>query len=147
MIKKCFILFFLVALLSGCATLANGPLFTKAPMAPTNKGTLYLFRPRSSLGKTPLVKINGKPFVALTVLGYSYVYLSPGVYQLVFYYGTFGDNFISEIEIKQGQDTFLQYYAYGFGSGQGVRDFSSAQALEELKMYRYIQPLNTDFKN
>lgn len=142
MIKKHLILFCLVGILSGCATYAAGPLFNQAPLSPDNKGTLYVFRTKSG-GPTPIVKINGKPFVALSVLGYSYAYLSPGIYRLTFEYGAFGDNFISEIEIKEGQEVFEEYSPNGFG--QNLREIPKTQALDEMKPYRYINPLNTDF--
>jgi len=143
MIKKYLILFCSVLMLSGCATCATGPLFTQASPSLDKKGTFYIFRAKTTLGVTPTVKINGKPFVALTALGYSYVYLSPGIYRLTFYYGSFGNNFISEIEIKEGQELFAEYYAYGIG--QSLREIPKTTALDEIKDCRYVAPLSTDF--
>ena len=141
MIKKYLILFLLIGIVSGCAaTLATGPLFSEAPPSTGNKSTLYVFRTKSSwLAPKLTVKINGKPLVALDSLGYSYAYLSPGIYRL-----TFDSGFITEIEIKEGQDLFVECHAAN-GFGEGTRDVPKTQALDEIKNYRYVNPLNTIF--
>lgn len=141
MIKKYLILLCFFTTLSGCATYATGPLFNQAPPSPDKMGTLYVFRSKVSVGASiPTVKLNGKPFVNLTAMGYSYAYLSPGVYQLTFENGSF-KYFITEVEIKEGQDLFVEY-SEPFSR---LREIPKTRALEEVKQYRYVNPLNTDF--
>lgn len=141
MIKKYLILFCLILLLSGCATYSTGPLFTQAPPSPEKKGTLYVFRSKVSLAMSiPTVKLNGKPFVNLTAMGYSYAYLSPGVYQLTFERGNY-KNFITEIEIKEEQELFVEYNE----PFSRLREIPKSQAIDAVKEYRYVVPLNTEF--
>ncbi len=141
MIKKKIILFSLILIFSGCATYSTGPLFSMAPAPPDKRGTLYVFRSKVSVGASiPAVKINGKPFVNLTAMGYSYTYLSPGVYQLTFENGNY-KYFITEIEIKEGEELFVEY-SEPFSR---LKEIPKAQALDEVKDYRYVEPLNMSF--
>jgi len=142
MIRRFLILFCFVSVLSGCATCANGPLYTKAPATLDKKGTLYIFRTKATLGTTPIVKINDKPFVKLTAAGYSYVYLKPGIYRLSFLY-KFGGGFISEIEIKEGQEFYAEYYTSGMG--ENFKEIPADAAFCEIDSCRYIVPINSDF--
>lgn len=143
MIKKYLILFCLILIVSGCATYAAGPLFREAPVSNDGKSMLYVFQIKSPLVYAPIVKINNKPFVRLTKMGYSYAYLFPGVYKLTFDYGGLEGVFISEVEIHAGRETYVEYYGGGFE--KRLRELSKAQAIDELKDFRYIEPLNTEF--
>lgn len=143
MIKKYLILFCLVLMLSGCATYATGPLFREAPVSSDKESTLYIFQVKSPLVYSPIVKINDKPFIRLTKMGYSYAYLSPGIYKLTFDYGGTEGDFISEIEIHKGKETYMEYYGDGFE--KRLRELPREQALDELKDFKYIEPLNTEF--
>ncbi len=134
-----------VLIFAGCATYAKGPLFTEAPPSPNQKSTFYIFRAKTFGAGTPKVKINGQPFIDLTEMGYSYTYLSPGIYRISFDYGVFaGTNFITEIEMKEGKDLYLFYS--GNGVGDNVLEMTKEQASEQIKKYRYIEPINKDFK-
>lgn len=130
-------------MVSGCATYATGPLFKQTPAPPNHKSTLYVFHPKSTIFYTPLVKIDDKPFVKLTQLGYSYAYLSPRVYRLTFKYGGGAGAFISEIEVKGGQPIFVKYFSNGFG--ETLKEVPEIEALNEIKEYRYVEPVQTEF--
>lgn len=144
MTKKHIILFcFILALISGCATYATGPSFKEAPLANNRKSTLYIFQVKSPLVYAPIVTINDKPFVKLTKMGYAYAYLSPGVYKLTFHYGALEGDFITEIEIHEGKDIYIEYY--GGGYDKHLRELPKEQALVVLKDFKYIEPLSTDF--
>lgn len=141
MTKKYLILFCLILMVLGCVTYSTGPLFIQAPPSPDKMGTLYVFRSKVSVGSPiPTVKLNGKPFVNLTAMGYSYAYLSPGVYQLTFERGNY-KNFITEIEIKEGQELFVEYNE----PFSRLREIPKSQAINAVKEYRYVEPLNTEF--
>lgn len=145
MIKKYLSIFILLVFLSGCATYANGPAFTQAPTPPEKKSTFYIFRAKAKWGSSannPMVKIDGKSFVKLTTLGYSYAYLSPGIHKLTFNNGGAWDNFITEIRVKEGEDLFIEYIDYG---NQSLRTLSKAKALEEAQNYKFVEPINTNF--
>lgn len=141
MIRKYLILICLSLMVSGCATYATGPLFNQAPPSSDKMGTLYVFRSKVSLGASiPTVKINGKPFVNLTAMGYSYAYLHPGVYRLTFENGSF-KYFITEIDIKEGEELFEEYNEV-FST---LREVPKSRVFEAVKDYRYVAPLNADF--
>lgn len=142
MTRRYLILFCLIITVSGCATYATGPLFKQAPTPPDKMGTLYVFRSKVSLGASiPTVKINGKPFVNLTAMGYSYTYLSPGVYRLTFENGNY-QRFITEIEIKEGEELFEEY-SEPFSR---LREIPESQAIDAVTNYRFVVPVNTEFK-
>ncbi|MBF0388103.1 MAG: hypothetical protein HQL20_09675 [Candidatus Omnitrophica bacterium] len=133
----CFVMF-----ISGCATCASGPLFAPASPSPDKKSVLYVYRNIGSLGVAPTVKINGKPFVVLTSGGYSYAYLSPGIYKLTFQWmGGLGYTFTTQIEIKPGEDLFEKHYS----TSVIMEDIPADQGLEDIKQYRYVPTLNSDF--
>ena len=141
MTKKHLIVLCLILVISGCATYATGPLFRQAPPAPDKMGTLYVFRSKVSLGASiPTVKINGKPFVNLPAMGYSYAYLSPGVYRLTFENESF-KYFITEIEIKEREELFEEF-SEPFSR---LREIQKSKAPDLVKDYRYVGPLNTEF--
>lgn len=141
MTKKYLVLFCLILIVAGCATYATGTLFRQASPSPDKMGTLYVFRSKVSLGASiPIVKINGKPFVNLMAMGYSYVYLNPGVYRLTFERGSF-KYFITEFEIKEGQELFEEYDEVF----SRLREIPMSKAFDIVKHYRYVAPLNTEF--
>ena len=129
-------------ILTGCATNATGPMFSQAQDAPSNMGTLYVAKSEAPF-MTPLtvVEINDKPFVSLAGKGYSYVYLAPGVYRLSFV-GATTVLFMTEIEIKAGQNLFEYYNGFNFS----VAELSPYQAPDYLKDFHYVTPMNTSFK-
>lgn len=143
MIREYMALSCLVLMASGCATYATGPLFKQAPIPPGKKSLVYVFHEKSPLVYTPTVKINGEPFVKLTKLGYSYAYLSPGIYRLTFQYGGFEGAFITEIEIKEGRQIFLKYFSSGFDIS--LKEVPETEALNEIKEYKYVEPFRTEF--
>jgi len=144
MIRKCMIIIGLSIALSACAAkYATGPLFSEAPPPPLKKSILYIYRVDSPLVWTPIVRINDKPFVELAKLGYSYTYLSPGIYKLTIEYGGKASAFITEFFIEEGQEVFKKYY--DSGSQKLLTDLPKTKALDEIKEYRYIEPLNTRF--
>ncbi|MDP2906010.1 MAG: hypothetical protein Q8O22_06910 [Candidatus Omnitrophota bacterium] len=129
----------ILVLLSGCATYASGPLFKEAPLPSNDMGTLYVFRSKASLGAlVPTVKIDRRPFVKLTAMGYSYTYLSPGVYRLTFENGNY-QRFITEIEIKEGQELFIEY-SEPFST---LREIPKSQVSDVVKNYRYVAPVSS----
>lgn len=141
MTKRYLILFCLILAISGCATYATGPLFKQATAPPDKMGTLYVFRSKVSLGMPiPTVKINGKALVNLTAMGYSYTYLSPGVYRLTFENGNY-KLFITEIEIKEGEELFVEYLE----PFSRLRELPKSQALDAVTNYRFVAPRNTEF--
>lgn len=144
MIRKSIALFCLVLTISGCATYATGSLFQQAPAPTEKKSILYVFHPKSTIVYTPLVKINDKPFVKLTQMGYSHAYLSPGIYRLAFKYGGGAGTFISEIEVKGDQPIFVKYFSTGFG--KSLKEVPETEALHELKEYRYVEPIQIEFE-
>ena len=144
--KKWFLLIFLILIISGCATTANGPLFKEAPVSGDKKSTLYIFQVKKPLVYPATAKINGKPFVQLARNGYSYTYLSPGVYKLSFDTNVLAlaAGLVSEIEIQEGKDIYLEF---SDGSAQqSLREIPKEQALEKFKNFSYIEPLNTEFQ-
>jgi len=141
--KKLLTLLCLIFVTSGCATYATGPLFKEAPIPNDRKSILYVFQVKSPLVYAPMVKINDKPFVRLTKMGYSYTYLFPGIYKLNFHYGGLEGDFFSEIEIKESQEIFIEYYASGFE--KWTREVPKKQALDQFKDFRYIVPVNNEF--
>ena len=146
MIKRNFLMLSFVLILSGCATYATGPLFMEAPPSPDKKSTLYIFRAKTIEMGTPKVKINGEPFVDLKAMGYSYAYLPPGIYRISFDYGAFaGGGFITEVEMKEGKDLYVLYS--GNGMANNVVEMTKKQASEQIKNYRYVDPINKDFKS
>ncbi|MFA5060646.1 MAG: DUF2846 domain-containing protein [Candidatus Omnitrophota bacterium] len=139
--KQILILSLLGMVISGCATYATGPLFSQAPASPTDKGTLYVFRSKASVGALiPTVKLNGKPFVNLTAMGYSYAYVTPGVYQLTFEKGSF-KYFITEIEIKAGENLYVEYNE----PFSMLREIPESKVSEAVKNYKYVDPSNISF--
>ena len=140
--KRDFLILSLFLVLSGCATSAKGPLFTEAPPAPNQKSTLYIFRARTLQMGTPKVKINNQLFANLTSNGYSYAYLSPGVYRISFEYTPLADSdFMTEVEMKEGKNIYLLF------SGSYVSEMTKERASEQIKNYRYVDPINKDFKS
>lgn len=143
MIRKYFLFLYLIIVASGCATYSTGPLFQEAPIPNSQKSTVYIFQVKSPLVYTPTVRIDGKPFAKLTKMGYSYGYLASGIHRLTFEYGGFDGAFISEIEIQESKEVFLGYYASGYE--KRLWEMPKSQALEELKEYRYVEPINKEF--
>lgn len=145
MIRKLLLIISLAVLLSACAAkYATGPQFSEAPLPPAHKGTLYIYRADAPLVWTPTVKINNKPFLELSKLGYSYVYLTPGIYRLTFDYGGLDSSFVTEILIDEGKVVFKGLY--DSGGHKVLEDLPRDQALDKIKEYRYIEPLNTEFQ-
>lgn len=141
--SKVFALVLFSLVFVGCATYATGPLFQQASPAPETKGTLYVFRAKTISVPNVTVKIDGRPFVVLTVMGYSYAYLSPGIHRLNFNSGSFGGSFISEVEIKEGEALYVEHHGDGYGTR--ISEIPSSQALEAVKDYRYVEPINRNF--
>jgi len=143
MIKNLFFYFLSLLLLSGCATpVINGPMFTKALNPPkADMGTLYVFRAKGGLGEEAYmsVKVNGVPFVNLAPMGYSYEYLTPGIYQLSIGNPAYGA-IMTEIEIKPGQELYELFDAFG----NSVVDVSPSKAPFILNEFRYIQAYQLD---
>jgi hypothetical protein len=131
-----------LVLLTGCATNATGPLFTIAPSAPQNMGTLYVGL-SSAILMMPgiIVKINDKPFVSLAGKNYSYVYLPPGIYRLSFVCNL-TLIFMTELEILPGRNLYESFNA----QYSSVSDLPSSSAPEFLKNFHYVTPINTSFE-
>lgn len=130
--------------LSGCATYATGPLFTEAPRPAIDTSIIYIYRVDSPLVYTPIVKINDKPFVNLAKQGYSYAYVSPGLYRINIDYGHLETPFITEFIVEENQEVFKRLYDSGFN--KILIDIPKEKALKEIKEFRYVKPLNEDFK-
>ncbi len=138
MIKNLLFSFLSLIILSGCATpIINGPMFSKALNPPkADMGTLYVFRAKGGLGEEAYmpVKVNGVPFVNLAPMGYSYQYLTPGIYQLSIGNTAYG-SIMTEVEIKPGQELYELFDAFG----NSVNDVSPSKAPFLFKEFRYIQ--------
>lgn len=137
--RRYLFLLYLICFFCGCAT-TKPPVdqfFIPAPKPENNQGVLYIFEapPAFLVPDTPTIAINGKTFVRLSRFGYSYIYLNPGVYRLSI---IGGEGFMTEIEIKPGQELFEEYYNYG--AGNGINELSKERALEKLEHFKYIQP-------
>jgi hypothetical protein len=143
MIKRFVTIIGLALILSGCATYATGPLFSEAPRLQIQKSILYIYRVNSPLVYTPIIKINDKPFVELSKLGYSYAYLSPGIYKITIDYRYLETPLITEFSIEENQEVFKRLYDSGFN--KNLTDIPKEKALNEIKDFRYVEPLNTEF--
>jgi hypothetical protein len=137
MTRKYLQLFYLIFMISGCATNVSGPSFNEAPPPQGDNGTLYVISSTAYFScPVPIVKINDTPFVRLGFKGYSYIYLKPDVYRLAFVSG--GTTiFMSEIEIKPGQDI----YEYWDPKNFSMVELNPLKAPDFLKEYKYIAPI------
>ena len=134
----------LMLLLLGCGTYATGPLFSEKPYPQAGNSIIYIYRVDSIHMNTPMIKINDKPFVKLDKEGYSYVYLQKGLYKLTIDFGGFAYTpFITELLVEGKQEIFIRLY----DTGGAIRlDYMQKEkALEEIKQYRFVEPIATQF--
>ena len=129
----------LVAFLVGCSTIATGPLFSEAPMPSGNLGVLYLYRRPAIALTDPIFKIDGKPFVKMGGLGYSYAYLTPGVHRLAI------GMLSGEFAVEKRQVLFKRVEEEG--DRTSIRAVPEEKAIKEMKRleYRYVEPFNREF--
>jgi hypothetical protein len=128
--------------LSGCAT-ASGPLFSGMPKAEATKGMVLIYRENTIYVYTPTIKFDDKPFVKLSKKGYSYASLYPGLYKLVIDYPLFETSLITEINVEEGKELFLRLYDNGFG--KSLTEIEKEKAIDELKEYHFVEPINSNF--
>ena len=143
--RTCALLLSLAIALWACAAVqyATGPTFIEASPPPAPKATLYFYRVDTSLSAMPTIKLNGEPFVEIPVLGYSYAYLTPGVYRVSVAYRGGDYPLTTEFVAKEGQVVFMRFY-----DTAGLKRISvppEKKALEEIRDHRFVEPLTRDF--
>ena len=75
--------------------------------------------------------------------GYSYAFLSPGLYKLVIDYPLFETSLITEIIVEEGKELFFRLYDNGFI--KSLTEIEKEKAIDELKGYRFVEPINSIF--
>jgi hypothetical protein len=142
--RMCWFLICCVLILSGCISrVTKGDMFAEVAPPPPDKSLVYFYHLDSSYLDfgPPTIMINNKPLVILPKLGYSYVYLRPGVYR--FDLKNLGIIELStEFLVTENQTSFMRL---SYRGGITLTKLPREQALPEIAAYRYVEPLNTEF--
>ena len=80
--NKLMVILVITAILSSCS--ATGPIFEPLAFKPTNKATIYIYRPYVAFNAAgwPDIFINDEKFFALKNNGYGIIYVSPGQHSI-----------------------------------------------------------------
>ena len=129
------VLWFVIAVIfSGCA--ATGPEFKIAPPDPNGKAVLYIYRPAAYplRGLKAGFSVDGINAAELSVEGYSFVYLSPGLHRLTHQWvGTGTAEPVTEISVRMeaGSSSYVRFVT-DHGTNCGVGKICFRWQLEQL---------------
>ena len=149
MLKLLFLLT-LVSLLSACApTLHKGPTFKTAPSPTEKEALIYIYRPHAPpLWRSPTIYFNDTEIVDLYNHGYSYIYASPGTYQLLsdWSFDAGPPDLKGEMTFQGGKTYYIRMTGrMGFSSStittsSKIEKLSSEQVLSDISHCMYIKP-------
>jgi hypothetical protein len=138
MMKTFILVLSFIVLVSSQAFSSSGISFGHEPPVPPDKGRLYILSADvPSVTPGPKIQINGKDFMNLHSMSYSFIDLPKGVYKLSFVSAATGV-LTTDVYMVAGVNEYQFFNAY---NGQNS-EYPSTAAFKMFKMYIYVDPIN-----